>query len=231
VLATVGLGMLTLGFVRSGSRGGFIALVAVAAFVVVRFHEIPLRRRLAAALVVGLVLLGTASERYWDEMKAIVVGTDYNLTNETGRLAVWRRGVGYMLEHPILGVGPNNFGVAEGTLSPLADRQQYGIGVRWTAPHNSFIQAGAELGIPGLVLFLAVIASAFGVLQQRGRGAGAPAGSAPDDRPLRRALTASLVGFVVGAFFLTLAYSEMLYTLIALAIGLHKVSSGATRTC
>jgi len=38
------------------------------------------------------------------------------------------------------------------------------------------------------------------------------------------ALTASLLGFVVGAFFLSLAYSEMLYTLIALAAGLRKVT-------
>ena len=37
-------------------------------------------------------------------------------------------------------------------------------------------------------------------------------------------LTASLIGFVVGAFFLSLAYTEMLYTLIALAVGLQKVA-------
>jgi hypothetical protein len=38
------------------------------------------------------------------------------------------------------------------------------------------------------------------------------------------ALTASLLGFVVGSFFLSLAYSEMLYTLVALAAGVQKVS-------
>jgi hypothetical protein len=44
---------------------------------------------------------------------------------------------------------------------------------------------------------------------------------------LRQALTASLIGFVVGAFFLSLAYHEMLYTLIALAAGVVKVSGAA----
>lgn len=39
------------------------------------------------------------------------------------------------------------------------------------------------------------------------------------------ALTAALLGFVVGAFFLSLAYSEMLYTLVALAAGLQKVTA------
>ena len=43
------------------------------------------------------------------------------------------------------------------------------------------------------------------------------------------ALTASLLGFVVGSFFLSLAYSEMLYTLVALAVGLHKVSAANAR--
>jgi hypothetical protein len=33
---------------------------------------------------------------------------------------------------------------------------------------------------------------------------------------------ASLIGLVVGAFFLSLAYSEMLYTLVALAVALAK---------
>ena len=40
----------------------------------------------------------------------------------------------------------------------------------------------------------------------------------------RRSLAVSLIGFVVGAFFLSLAYTEMLYTLIALAAGLQKVA-------
>src|SRR2546422_3867707 len=41
-------------------------------------------------------------------------------------------------------------------------------------------------------------------------------------------LTASLLGFVVGSFFLSLAYSEVLYTLIALAVGLQKRSEEHT---
>ena len=73
-----------------------------------------------------------------------------------------------MMANPLLGVGPGNFQTAEGTLSPLAERQQYGVGVRWNAAHNSFVQIGAELGFPGLALFVAVIVSAF-VALRRGR--------------------------------------------------------------
>ena len=41
------------------------------------------------------------------------------------------------------------------------------------------------------------------------------------------ALTASLIGFVVGAFFLTLAYHDMLYMLTSLALGLRQVTVNA----
>ena len=224
-LAAPGLALLTLGLVRSGSRGGFIALSAVALFILLRYSAIPLRWRLSAAALVGVVLLGTASAQYWDQMSTILSDTDYNRTEETGRLQIWNRGIGYMLQDPILGLGPDNFAAAEGTLSPLADRQQYGIGVRWNAAHNSFVQAGAELGIPGLALFIAVIVSAFAALRRSGRGERALAELGEGRPQLTPALTASLLGFVVGSFFLSLAYTELLYTLIGFAVGVQKLVS------
>jgi O-antigen ligase len=228
-LAAIGLALLTLGLVRSGSRGGFIALSAVALFILLRYSAIALRWRLSAAALVGVVLLGTASAQYWDQMGTILSDTDYNRTEETGRLQIWSRGIGYMLQDPILGLGPDNFAAAEGTLSPLADRQQYGIGVRWNAAHNSFVQAGAELGVPGLALFVAIIVSAFAALRRSGRSERALAEPGECQSHLTPAMTASLLGFVVGSFFLSLAYSEMLYTLVALAIGLQKVTTQLQR--
>src|SRR5207244_2377732 len=118
-------------------------------------------------------------------------------------------------------------GAAEGLLSPFADRQQFGAGVRWSAPHNSFVQVGAELGVPGLALFVGLIASAFVALRRSDLGTAA-IGAAQTPSDLTQALTASLIGFVVGAFFLTLAYSEILYTLVALAVGVHELNSVAT---
>jgi O-antigen ligase len=214
LFAAVGLVLLTLGFVWSGSRGGFIALAVVAVLVVIRFSAIPLRWRVLATGLVFIVVIATASGQYWQQMGTITSDQDYNHTSETGRLQIWSRGIGYMLDNPMLGVGPGNFQTAEGTLSPFAERQQYGIGVRWNAPHNSFVQVGAELGFPGLALYIAVIASAFYGLRHTGGG-------------LTPVLGASLLGFVVGSFFLSLAYSEMLYTLIALSVGLHKACSAS----
>jgi O-antigen ligase len=213
--AVVALAVLLVGFVRSGSRGGFIAIVAVGAFVLVRYSPIPAGRRLAAAALAAAVVAGSASEQYWEQMGTITSDADYNRTDESGRIQIWARGLGYMRDHPVFGVGAGNFQAAEGLLSPFAERQQFGVGVRWNAAHNTFIQAGAELGVPGLILFAGVIACAF-LAVRRARRSGAV---------LAPAITASLVGFVVGAFFLSLAYSEILYTLVALAAGLQKASA------
>jgi probable O-glycosylation ligase (exosortase A-associated) len=220
-IALGALGILTIALVHTGSRGGFVALVAVAAFVLCCYKAIAFRSRLSAFVLVTLVLFATASEQYWTQMGTILSDSDYNQTAESGRLQIWERGVGYMLRYPLFGVGPGNFPTAEGLLSPFAERQQFGIGVRWNAAHSSFVQIGAETGVVGLTVFLVLLASAFAALRHAGRAAAA----AHDARvgELGQALTASLIGFVVGAAFLSLAYSEMLYTLVALAVGLRKV--------
>jgi O-antigen ligase len=217
------LAVLTLAFVYTGSRGGFIAVLAVVAFVNFGYRAIPLRWRVSATALMAVVVLAAASDRYWAQMGTIMSDADYNHTEETGRMQIWRRGVGYMLQFPVFGVGAGNFGAAEGTISPFAERQQYGRGVKWNAAHNSYVQIGAELGIPGLLFFVGMIASAFAALRRSSRRRGAANTGRPDPE-LAQAIAASLTGFVVGAFFLSLAYSEILFTLMALSVALQKVT-------
>ena len=224
LLSVAALALLCTVFVYSGSRGGFLALIATGVFVALRYSAIALSRRVTAMAIVGVVLLGVASDRYWQQMGSILSDTDYNQTAESGRLQIWTRGFGYMLARPILGVGAGNFQAAEGKLSPFANRQQWGVGVRWNAPHNSFIQVGAELGVPGLIIFVAMIGSAFHALRRMDRASRARPSIAPVRPELTQALMAALIGFVVGAFFLTLAYSELLYMLLALIVGARKVA-------
>ena len=223
VLAAVGLALIAVAFVRTGSRGGFIALLAVVIFINIGYRAIALRRRLLATVLVAVVVLATASERYWTQMGTIMSDTDYNRSEETGRMKIWQRGIGYMLEYPVFGVGANNFNAAEGTLSPFAQRQQLGRGVKWNAAHNSYVQIGAELGIPGLLMFVGMIAAAFVALKKSSRRL-ASADRRHPGRELTQAITAALIGFVVGAVFLSLAYSEILFTLLALAVAMQKVT-------
>jgi O-antigen ligase/polysaccharide polymerase Wzy-like membrane protein len=211
--AAAGNTILAVAFVWAGSRGGFLALLAAGLYILFRFSAVPPLRRWLAAAVVALLFLGTASGTFWERMRSITTPEgDYNVTGETGRLQVWKRGVGYMVAHPIFGVGADNFATAEGTLSPLADAAARGRGAKWSVAHNTYVQVGAELGVPGLVVFLAMIGTALAALR-RARPAA-----------LAQALTAALIGFLVGALFLSFAYTEMLYALLGLAVGLRRVT-------
>jgi len=199
----------------------------VAAFVLMRVTTIPARSRLAGLVLILAVLSATASDQYWAQMQTIVrPKQDYNLTSEEGRLKVWKRGLDYMSAHPVFGVGANNFPVAEGTISPLARLAERGIGVRWGAAHNSYVQVAAELGIPGFVLFVALLRSAFASLRRaalRRRG-GSTRPPTDELSRLAQTLMAAFIGFAVGALFLSLAYTDMLYTLVAMAMGLAKTA-------
>lgn len=225
LLSLVGLVVLVVALIRSGSRGGFLAFLAVGAFILVGFTSVPARARVAGLVVILAVLSTTASDKYWTQMQTIIhPHEDYNMTDETGRVKIWKRGIGYMLGSPAFGVGMGNFQTAEGTLSPFARRGETGRGVRWGAAHNTFVQIGAELGIPGLLLFVGLLVSLFAALR-RVTQYGARAGPASTDSSrLAQALMAALVGFIVGGFFLSLAYADMLYSLAALVVGLAKVA-------
>jgi O-antigen ligase len=222
-LPVIGLIVISAAFVRSGSRGGFLALIATALFIVWSLRAISVAKRIAAVAVVAVVVVVAASDRYWSAMGSILSDSDYNKTAESGRLQIWQRGVGYVVHQPIFGVGLDNFQAAEGQLSALASRQQYGVGVRWNAPHDTFLQVAAELGIPGLVFFVLMIVGAFRDLHPRRYPMLDPTRRPPVPPALKQALRASLLGFIVGSLFLSLAYTALLYTLIGLAIAISKL--------
>lgn len=220
---------LVVGLIWTGSRGGFLALLAVGGFLLLRYTAIRARWRVLTTSVLALLFVATASDKYWESMRTILQPkSDYNVTDESGRMKVWERGLGYMFQHPVFGVGAGNFPTAEGTLSPLAADANVGRPVKWSVAHNSFLQVGAELGIPGLVFFLGMLASAFGALRavRRRSAVNQPPGRSPPAASLAQALAAALVGYIVGGFFLSLAYHELLYTLIALIVALQKVAGG-----
>jgi O-antigen ligase len=225
VTALIGLAVLAVGLIRSGSRGGFIALLALATFVLLGFTTIPARARIAGLAVLLTMLFGTASDRYWEQMQTLLnPKQDYNLTSDAGRVKIWSRGLGYMAQRPVVGVGMQNFHVAEGTISPLARLQERGIGVRWGAAHNCFIQVAAELGVPGLLLFVGLFGTTIAMLRRTARTARSALPPRRDVARLAQSLTAALVGFAVGAFFLSLAYADLLYMQVALAIALAKTA-------
>lgn len=228
VVMIIGFGAFVVLLVRSGSRGGFIGFIATMTYLLFRFRAITFRIR-AAALVVGvgtIVLAGT--ERYWEMMRTLLsIKEDYNYTSEGGRKEIWKRGIGYMLRYPVVGVGGNNFGAAEATAEHNRAREAEGKGWIWAAPHNSFVQAGAETGVTGLALFLAMLVLAFRYTLKRPPPR-AP-GAVQEEWALRMALAGSLIAYCVAGFFLSQAYSPLLYSLLGMVAGLMKVRASEAR--
>jgi len=222
--ALVGLALVlfVIVLVRTGSRGGFLGFIATMLYLLFRFKGIPVRIRVTA-ITLGLVTLSLAgTDKYWAMMETIRnPEEDYNYTEAGGRLAIWKRGFGYMKDHPIAGVGLNNFGAAEGSSELNRARGREGKGWIAAAPHNSFLQMGAETGFPGLALFLALIIVSLRACSWRAPPDATQADK--DEQAIARALAGCLVGFCVAGFFLTQAYSPFLYSLLGLIAGLIKL--------
>jgi hypothetical protein len=207
--------------VRSGSRGGFIGFVATMTYMMVRFRGISVRIRTAAAVAAAGTILVAGSDQYWEMMRTILnPKEDYNYTEAGGRKQIWERGIGYMLANPFVGVGPNNFGAAEAGSELNLQRSAQGKGWVWAAPHNSFVQVGAETGVTGLVLFISLLVIAFRYTMRR---ASRRVPEDPDAEALRGALAGALVGYCFAGFFLTQGYSAYLYSLLAIVAGLMKL--------
>jgi O-antigen ligase len=212
---------------RSGSRGAFVGLVAVGLAFLFGLKHVSAGKRVAFLAATCLAVVIAAPQGYWDQMRTMLNPTqDYNWLSETGRKAVTERGIGYMLRYPLFGVGIDNFGRAEGTISERAqNRRPGGPGIRWTAPHNSFLQAGAELGIPGLLLWSSLVFG--GIISMRRMHRRLPRAWArgdPEERLLYFStvyLPVALIGFGATAFFVSFAWLEPIYFLAALVTGVY----------
>jgi len=223
VLSVVAAVLFVFTIAKTGSRGAFLGLIAVGAYVVLRFRTVRVSTRLAVVGVSACLLLAGATTKYWNQMDTILHPTeDYNWAgkDDFGRMSIWARGVGYAEDRPLTGVGAGAFNFAEGTISPLARRQEYGQGLKWSSPHNSFVQVLAEFGFPGFALFLAILFYGYRAATRLARASLHRGPKARRRGELSQAHAAALAGYVVSGFFLSQAYAPYLYFVIGMIIGL-----------
>jgi O-antigen ligase len=218
--------LLVAGVVKTGSRGGVIGLVAVAVVLIVQAAP---RRRLS--YVLGVVACAgafalAADETIMSRLRTMFAPqSDYNFTEREGRVEVWKRGMGYMVAHPVLGVGLNSFETAEGVLSGKTNE---GFGIRYTASHNAYVQVGAELGVIGLAAFLVALWSAGNGCRRIRRLAVRDHARRPqladEEARLAAAACCALVGVATTIFFLSLAYHPVTLYALAVCVGVQAGS-------
>ena len=221
-LAGPGLALMVLGFLLSRGRGGWVAALAGAAYLVYRRGLGPrlLVARAGAAVVIGAAY-GTLPEFRAEVDRTIWPDQDALRWHQAGvggfddgaRLSTWAHELAALARSPLLGTGLFHRGGTSGL---------------WvTGSHNFFLQMFLETGLVGGLLVL-------GVFWRMWRDAGsAPARAVGQDAPVRSALVAAFVGGLTGEYF----YGGMvLFTLLlvfapvgGLGWGVRPARSGPLR--
>lgn len=207
---------------RTGSRGGMLSVGVVMLYILVRVREAGWLFRGALALA---MLVGAAFATQTSTFKLLVLGLqgkDYNADDADGRLAIWQRGLGYIMRNPLTGVGAECFTEADQFLS---GRKSYTRGVKYSTAHNSYIQLAVEVGLPATACWLLMLLAALREVRiQRKRWS-----PWRDDPVVRQYLVmgsmvrCSIFAFMIGGFFLSLGYFPMLYLVVAYAVALGNI--------
>lgn len=201
------MGLTVVSILGTQSRGGFLALAAVAFMLLLK------SRRRAGLAVVGVFLAAAAISfmpaEYFDRINTIKNYEEVNTANT--RLESWAFATNVAIGRPLTGGGFNIY-----ANHPMW--AQYGPeGATPRAIHSIYFQVLGEHGFIGLGLFLSMLGATWMSLARIRKQARA----GPDlywMGDLASMIQVSLVGFVAAGAFLPMAYFDLFYQLIALGV-------------
>jgi putative inorganic carbon (hco3(-)) transporter len=130
------------------SRGGYIAAAAG----VLALLWLLGRRKLALALLVIALGLGVWVVGFGGSAETTLDLIDQGADPATMafRVNVWRVALWMLADFPFTGVGMGTFNDVAALLYPFYETQNPGV-------HNVYLQAGVDLGLPGLIAYLALV--------------------------------------------------------------------------
>jgi O-antigen ligase len=220
VAAMIAIPITIAAVVKTVSRGGIIALAVCAITLLVVAPKKQRKFYIGLLVVMVATVLISPHQSLSDRFSLLGDSQDYNFNARDGRIEVWKRGLQMMLTHPFLGVGVRAYEVANGTTAHS-----------WVNAHNAIVQIGAELGIGGFIVFIAMFAAAFKAARMVRRRY-APTGgvfASPEaefEYSLATAALVSLVTELAAAMFLSMAYDAMTIFVVAvpavLAMGVRS---------
>jgi O-antigen ligase len=195
----------------SFSRGAMMAAIVMA---FTAFCLIPKRPKHYAAFAVAVLLgLRLAGPQVQERFASIYSGDEAKDSTGGRRLDLWKACLDCMAKSPVTGLGPNHW--------PLT-APEYGF-ARGKSGHSTWMQTGAEMGVPGLAL----LASFYGLCVVRLwplRLESVPVAD-PWFREAARMVIAALVAFAVAAQFVTLHGLELPYYTCLIGAGALKLDS------
>lgn len=232
------LPLVLISFIRTGSRSGMVAFVAMIGFV---FLQVPVRQKAKVLILAGIGLTGLLALapsnivlRYVSLVRSDSAASRAETKEELdelsraggsaeGRKHLIKQALILTLRNPIVGVGANMFAEAEQNYA--IDVQGMTRGSRHTT-HNTFLQASAETGIPGFILFMGIVLGTFRNLSRIRRWcqANPHIPMANNIRAWMLAMQAALVALYVEMFFLSVLYAGFAWLIIALSVGIGEAA-------
>lgn len=212
------------------SRGGFLACGALGLHFLMRSkRKVP---AIAGIAIVGLLIVPVLPDAFWERMDTISTageGADQGVmaddtsdaaiadASAAGRLHFWQVAVVMANEHPLTGIGHNAYNAVYNQYDTSGG--DYGEA---RAVHSSWLAVLSELGYPGLLLFVLLVANALWVCRRARRLA------KRDPRMQSLAFYAvgiegALVAFAVGGSFVSFQYVEFLWHTFALSMVVDRL--------
>ena len=213
---TAGISMVVI--VKTGSRGGLIALVVL--LLLFLFTKLnPTKRPIKLVFLIGIMVFVVVNKDmiFTERNKSILnPSQDYNVTSDTGRIEIWEKGLEFTFKKPLTGVGAWCFPEAIGT-----DRKERGVAQRWQAVHNSYIQISSELGLIAFIIFMLMMKDTVQILRKVRKGDGDQM-IISDEQKLAGIVQIGFISHCTAAFFLTQGYSMLFTLFFAFAAAMNK---------
>jgi O-antigen ligase len=149
-------GILAAGLLATGSRSALVAAAVVVVALMVGAARLNLcrGRRLAAAVVVSLLLGGVAGGTLWARF------ADGSDIYRYDRLRIWPQVLQMSMDAPLAGIGPGQFSYRAGAYNFPRREEVVHYGRAFHTPHSTPLLVLAEIGVPGaLAILLALIFS------------------------------------------------------------------------
>jgi O-antigen ligase len=211
VIAASAAVLMAAALVLTYSRGGLIALLAMAILFVPVARVRP--AQVALGLLIVVLLLGLVPGAYWQRVAALgegIGGTQVDLSVQK-RADSQQVALEMFADNPVGGVGAANYPV---TYFPYALHLDVPIAAGYA--HDMYLQIAAETGLAGLVTFACTALLALRSVWRR-RAAAIRDGDRLAEG-LAESCWLSLVTYLIGSAFLPAAYPRYLWLLIGLAL-------------
>jgi hypothetical protein len=216
-MAWTGAGMLLIvSLVLTASRGGFVGLLV--AGMVFAYRRIGVAGALGIAALLVLAILPTdLGERTLATVEKNADAPAGLEASTRAHTALFWGGVRMMLDSPVLGVGPQRF--------RDYSRQYSGLDVSYVA-HNTYLELGAEAGLPVLGLFVLLVAIS---VIRLGRLVRHHAGRSPAQAAWADGLRTGLIGFAVAAGFISAQYEKFFWLVVFLSIVMGRLAAAESQ--